>query len=523
MDWHDRLQWLLLAFVPASLLLGVTQHITTDIASAPLLWVLPLILYLATFIVVFGRRPVIPHHVAVFLQVFVVVILAVFFYWRIRDVRLFVPLHLVAFFFLALVCHGELSRGRPAPSRLTEFYLWMSLGGVLGGAFTALLAPVLFDKVHEYPLALVAACLLRPRSDRAPMTWPKALPLAVILGLLVSTRLAGFKPEEFASYWLVPYLLALMVLVFACRKRPVLIGLAIAAILLAGSHDDEADEVAVARSFFGVNRIIAQGSGEDKVLVFKHGTTDHGAQYVSPDYRRIPLTYYHPKGPLGQVMRGMGFRLRHIGVVGLGVGSVACHQWGQKRTFYEIDPLVVALARDQRYFHYLSDCAPEARIVIGDGRLSLAREQGEDFDLLILDAFSSDAIPVHLLTREALAIYLGKLAPDGLLLFHVSNRHLDLRSVLANLAYDAGLDAYYQYQPRSKTERHHHSSRWVFLARPSTELSAILHPKTVSGRAKSAWQKLRPEPDARVWTDDYANVFGSMQWWRHLKKKLAVR
>ena len=304
-SWPRRLHWLALAFVPSSLLLGVTQHIATDIASAPMLWVVPLILYLGTFVVVFSSRPVISPRIALFLQVPLVMILALVFFWQIQSLRLVLPLHLSAFFFTALVCHGALAKRRPAPSRLTEFYLWMSLGGVLGGAFTALLAPQIFDTVLEYPIALAAACFLRPSLEggRMPgsmpwsMPWWRATPLAVLLMLLALPRLAGYSPAGLPLFWLLLYLVPAALLMYGCRGRPLLFGAAIGAMLLAGAYDQQSNDIAIGRSFFGVNRVIAQGQGKDRALVFKHGTTTHGLQYVDPERRRIPLSYYHRNGP----------------------------------------------------------------------------------------------------------------------------------------------------------------------------------------------------------------------------------
>ena len=521
-DWPRRLYWLVLAFVPSSLLLGVTQYISTDIASAPLLWVIPLILYLGTFVIVFARRPLIPHRVALFLHVPMVMVMALLFYWPIIALHVILPLHLTVFLVTALVCHGELAKRRPAPSRLTEFYLWMSLGGVLGGAFTALLAPNIFDTVVEYPLALVAACFLRPRQDPGPMTALKALPLAILVILLVAPRLAGYDPGDFSLIWLLPYMIPMALLAYGCRRRPLLFGLAIAAFLLAGAYDDRSDEIATSRGYFGVSRVLARGSGDDRVLVFRHGTTKHGVEYVDPARRRIPLAYYHREGPLGQAFKAMDGRLRQVAGVGLGIGTVACYQSpGRQWTFYEIDPLVVSLAQDQRYFHFLSDCAPEARIVVGDGRLSLSSEvAGKDagaaapaFDLLILDAFSSDSIPLHLVTREAMAVYLARLASGGLMMFHISNRYIDLRPVLADLAADAGIFAYVQRNHPEDRDKYHYGSSWVAMARSEGDLAPLL----TAAPKDSPWRSLEARPGRRVWTDDYGNLITITRAWRQFR------
>ncbi len=512
-DWPLRLRWLALAFVPSSLLLGVTQHITTDVASVPLLWVIPLILYLATFVIVFARRPMLGHALALFIQVPVVMILALLFYWQIKYLRLILPLHLIGFFFLALVCHGELAKVRPAPSRLTEFYLWMSLGGVLGGAFTALGAPLVFDTIVEYPLAIAAACLLRPLQEASKLTRVRALPLAALALLLLLPRLAGLDPNEWPLVGLLAYLIPVILLCYGCRGRPILFAAAIGAILMAGAHDRKSGEIAVARSFFGVNRVIEAGRGIDQVRIFKHGTTYHGVQYTDPDRRREPLAYYHRKGPLGQVFAVHGGDFVHVGGIGLGIGTVACYRRaGQTWTFFEIDPLVVSIARDRRYFHYLSDCAPDARIVVGDGRLALAGAQNRDggpaFDLLIMDAFSSDAIPMHLLTREAIAVYLRRLAPGGLIMFHISNRNLYLAPVLADLAGDAGITALIQHDAGDQNGNYF-PTLWVAMARDNGRLALLAK--------DNRWRALTAKPGRRVWTDDYGNLLGVTRIWLRIQ------
>ena len=515
-NWLGKLHWMVLAFFPASLLLGVSQHLSTDIAPAPLLWVLPLILYLGTFVIVFGRRPAISQRLAMFLQVPLLIILGLLFYWPIQALSLVLLLHLAAFFFTALVCHSELANRRPEASRLTEFYLWMSLGGVLGGAFTALLAPIIFDTVIEYPLALIVATMLRRRLDHGALTVLKVFPLIILLALLFVPRFVGLSLSNISIVWSLPYVIFVVLLTsyltlvglmaYRCRELPLLFGIAMGAIFLAGASDKHSNEIAVERSYFGVNKVIAQGSDNDGVLIFKHGTTKHGLQYSDPARRRIPLAYYHPKGPLGQIFYAVGNKFRHVGGVGLGIGAAACYRSaGQHWTFYEIDPLVVSFARDRGYFHYLSDCAPAARIVIGDGRLSLAREAGPAFDLLILDAFSSDAIPLHLVTRQAMKVYLARLAPNGLLLFHISNRYLDLKPVLADLAADAGLQAYVQHDPGDKKE-YRFGSDWVVMARNEAELAP--------GLINRHWLRLKAQLGRRVWTDNYGNLLTIMRWLR---------
>ncbi|MFQ5958056.1 MAG: spermidine synthase [Alphaproteobacteria bacterium] len=512
-DWRRRLHWLALAFAPSSLLLAVTAHITADVAAAPLLWVIPLTLYLLTFVLIFSRRPLLRHAWMVKLQPFVVLPLALFFPWNL-TIWVVLPLHVLAFFVTAMVCHGELARRRPATSHLTEFYLWMSIGGVLGGVFNALIAPSVFDAVYEYPIAIALACLLRPRLDGGGggrfARWTDLVAPALILAIVVPTLGRGLRPSDIGLAATVLLYVTIGLLMYGCRLRPLRFGLAMAAVLAATAVMPGAlDVLARERSFFGVYRVKSDEGGRFNVLV--NGTTVHGAQNTDPALRREPLTYYHRGGPLGQLFAALdGTRaLARVGAVGLGTGAAACYRKpGESWTFYEIDPTVARLARDTRFFHYLADCAPEAEVVFGDARLSLARAPDRHFDLLILDAFSSDAIPAHLLTREALALYMAKLAPGGIVMFHISNRNLELAPVLENLIADAGLAGRIQRDRRDADdengETYKRHSTWVAIARKPEDLAML--------EGDSRWQQVAPHPGAGVWTDDFSNIFGALKW-----------
>jgi spermidine synthase len=506
--WKQRGLWILLAFVPSSLLLGVTTHISTDIAATPLFWVVPLALYLLTFVLVFARRPLLQHSWMVRVQPIVFIILAIMFaLLPMMPIWFALGLNLLAFFIAAMVCHGELARRRPAASRLTEFYVWMSIGGVLGGMFNALAAPLIFDGVYEYPIALALACLLRPRrsgsTDRA-FTWLDILIPGVLLAVLL---LVNGRLDELGRVGIVAFLVAVGVLLLSSAERPLRFALGFAAaIFLATGLDNLA--VDQERSFFSVNKIRMHESGSFMVLV--HGNTVHGVQPLDPARRNEPRSYFSNDGPLGQLFEVLGRRDRFesVGVAGLGIGTLACYRRpGQHWTFYEIDPVVVRMARDTRYFQYLSDCAPDAPVVLGDARLSLARESAGAFDLLVLDAFSSDAIPAHLVTREAVALYLDKLADDGVLVFNVSNRYVELRPILANLASDAGLVAWAQaHRPTEEMLKNDmkFASVWVVMTRRAQNLAAL--------DSDQRWTRLAPQSGARLWTDDYSNVLSAIKW-----------
>jgi len=503
---RERLIWWFTAFVPSSLMLGVTAHITTNVAAVPLLWVLPLVLYLLTFVLVFARRRLFPAELIGRVVPLAALVIGVFIFMRIRGTDwLMIPLHLLLFFILALLCHAELARRRPAARYLTDFYLWMSLGGVSGGIFNAVIAPLLFPRLLEYPLAIVLACLLlpnlsaanRPRARR--LDWLAPLGLAALTAALFAViHLLDWRGES-SGFALLFAPLAL--LGWLARRRPLRFGLSLAVVLAAVGYFVEISEGQVlyaSRNFFGLKRIVQDEAAGIRRLA--HGTTLHGAEYMDPAARRIPLAYYHPSGPVGDVFRSLTAENFHppVGAVGLGVGSVAAYMApDQAVVFYEIDPEVIRIARDTRYFHFLADCRGQVAVIQGDGRLALAGAPDHHYGLLVMDAFSSDAIPVHLLTREALRQYRRKMRPDGLLAFHVSNRYVDLARLLANLAAEEGLLCLSRIDtdstPAGKEESH-----WVVLGRASAVTRRL--------RQEMFWRELPPQPRVPVWTDHYSNI-----------------
>lgn len=510
-----RARWVLLSFAPSSLLLGATAYLSTDVAAVPLLWVVPLAIYLLTFVLVFARRPMVPLSVSVRAQALVVAPLAVLMLVGItRPLWLIALVHLLALFTTAMVCHGELAERRPPAERLTEFFLWLSVGGALGGVFNVLVAPRVFDAVWEYPLVLVLACALRPAaaSSRHPGL---ARALDVVLPLAIFALVALLVRRGVVELSLLGRTNAMVwggagVLVFLYRFRPVRFALGIGALIaggLVGRRVSEGAPIFRARSFFGVYTVRSDGNYH----MLANGTTLHGGQLLREGYTREPLTYYHREGPVGQLFATLPPAPaggRRVAVVGLGAGTLACYAHpADAWTFYEIDPLAERIARDRRLFTYLPDCAPQANVVIGDARRSLVHARPRGYDLIMLDAFSSDAIPVHLLTREALALYLSKLADGGLLAVHVSNRHLDLRPVLAELARDArvagvvGQDANFTEAQRARLKS---SSTWIVLARRATDLAALAR--------QPGWAPLPPRGGVRLWTDDASDLISVFKW-----------
>jgi SAM-dependent methyltransferase len=514
---QQRLRWVVCALVPSSLMLSVTAYVSSEIAAVPLLWVLPLALYLATFILVFAQRAIIPHTlVRRALPIAMVPVIMAIATGSTTPIALLVGLHLIGLFVVALVCHGELAAARPAADHLTEFYLWVSLGGVLGGVFNALLAPLLFKGVLEYHFGLIAAAYLgaldlktnQSRRDRQlDVLLPlglAALVLALVFGIGVRQDPNEREPARALIVFGVPALLC-----FLMSRRRVRFSLGVAAILLLSYFVQPGEGVPIhtERSFFGVHRVTREAEGGFHWLI--HGRTIHGMQSLDPVKRKVPLSYYHPTGPLGQVFATFGTELNGpVAGVGLGAGAIAAYgRAGQEMTFYEIDPVVKRLASDPRYFSYLADSAANVRVVLGDARLSLQSAPDGHYQLMVLDAYSSDSIPVHLLTREALQLYLRKLRPGGLLAFHISNLHLDLRPVVAALARDAGLVCLVQEDTdvdEADAEAGKSPSQWAVVARNTGDVVRLT--------AAQRWFPETGTDSGRVWTDDYSSVVSVLDW-----------
>lgn len=496
----DRLRWIAYSFVPSSLLLAVTAYITTDLAAAPLFWVIPLALYLLTFTLVFARNPPVPHRWMTRLQplfVIPVVVLSL-----ISHNICLLGLHLVCFFVIAMVCHGELAARRPQVQNLTEFYLYVSLGGVLGGLFNALVAPAIFPDIWEYPLMIVAACLIRPAGSgggRGPMQRDILLP-AILLAILLTLLYLRNVPAIAVIGALV--LTALVLLQFSERRWRFALGTA--ACLLVAQLATLQGTLETARSFFGVYRVRLVDDG--KVRVLQHGTTVHGAESTQPGSETVPLGYYTRDGGFGRFFTATAARsVRRVGVIGLGTGGLGCYaQPGQAWVFHEIDPAVERLAQDERFFHFLAECGQRPRVVLGDARLTLQQLPDGFYDVLVIDAFSSDSIPVHLLTREALALYHTKLAPAGVILFHISNRYLELASVIAALAADAGAPArHLHYRPANPDPIEHAETEVVAVGQPGGDLDFL--------SADFGWEATTA-PRSALWTDERSDIVSRIKW-----------
>jgi hypothetical protein len=517
-SWSLRARWIFLAAVPSGLLIAVTAHISTDVAAAPLLWVLPLSLYLLTWVLVFQSRPLLPHKWMLLLQPLaitgVIVLLAV---GGEQNLLLTLGGHQLCFFVIAMACHGELARTRPAAKYLTGFYVALSFGGMLGGLFAGLIAPFTFSWVAEYPILLALAALCRPSgNERLPRWsrwyWPFLAVLAVAL-------IAPTWSLDKVAFWLedrrvwvagsIGVLSALLALGLNADRWKIFATVVLALVLIRVYPSDEGRTETV-RSFFGVHKIVFTPHGQYHVLM--HGTTIHGAEKFTDNDgapitgRPEPITYYHKDGGIGQAIAAIrerkGAPLR-VAVIGVGAGTLTCaSEPGETWKFFDIDQTMVDTARDPKYFTYIQNCQPDLKPVIGDARLTFAKEPDGVYDLIIVDAYSSDAIPIHLATQEAMKIYKDKLAPQGAVVMHVSNRHLELESVVVGIADANELKSWVYDEDSGRDDEYIFATDVVVCAREEADVGELA--------ASDKWTETEPTENQRVWTDDYSNILGAV-------------
>lgn len=523
LTWMQRLVWIVLSFIPSSLMLGVTTIITTDLASAPFLWILPLTIYLITFIIAFSKKPLISLGVARELSTYIIalVILALMVSGFIAMITPMIVIQLVAFFLCAQLCHSELARARPTPSHLTEYFLLISLGGVLGGIFNALIAPNIFLVPMEYSVALAmvgfvvwigsvsvpyisgAFNAIGDKNRDKKILGVNLLTIAIGLGICIATYMV-----EGSSYKLFGAVVIFVFLMMMAQNRFVFAVTACAALLMfqPGMWSNSKKLLDLDRNYFGVLKVFAYKDAH----YFYHGTTLHGAQYQRDDWRYQPVTYYSPGGPASDVFdeftkHGVN---QNIGAIGLGVGSIACYKApGRHIDFYEIDPDVVRVAEDPKYFTYLSGCGTDYDVILGDGRLKIAESPDGGYGMLFLDAFSSDNIPVHVMTKEAFETYVEKLAPGGFMTMNISNRYFDLRPELTAIARDLGLTVYFKMHApvtvRGEVSQLYNASIFAVIARDPVTLARFVEDK--------GWRPYENNIPERAWTDDYANILRSLR------------
>ena len=537
--WREKGVWVLLAAAPSSLMLGVTLHLTMDVASAPFLWVIPLAIYLLTFVLAFSAKPLLPPRYVLIAQAVLGALALSLTAFSLGGWPVQFALAVLTFFVTALMCHQALAGRRPPADRLTEFYLLLAFGGVLGGVFNALVAPVIFHDVYEYAIVLVLVALARPWG-RGGLTIAQAVCACVSLLMSVLTYAMfavmyaspafvnvmaklPFTPNAWSTAEFVAHILLSMAAIcaFMVRDRALVFVVTLAAIALgaqmAGGRNDW---IHSERSFFGVLRV-SQGDYapyEGKYNLMQNGTTLHGAQIINPKFRCHPMTYYAPATPIGQAVMMVQKRPQEgvdIGVVGLGSGALAAYRRKHDTlTYFEIDPKVLHFAENPKDFTYISNCAEgPVDVVMGDARLSLHKQPPSRFDILVVDAFSSDSVPTHLLTTEALREYLRVIKPNGVVLLHLSNRNLEITSssIATARAVGAPVLAQLYMEPDGSYYLWAISTEAIVLARS---------PEGLKDFAADARWRQAPKVKTAPWTDDYTNLIGAL--WRHSTQKQVV-
>jgi hypothetical protein len=511
--WSDIARWVFLAAVPSGLLVAVTAHISTDVAAVPLLWVIPLALYLLTFVVVFSRQPVIPHWLVVEVQpVFVLALVATIVYEPIRQIVGVMAVHLVVFFVLTLMCHGELASRRPPARYLTSFYMWMSFGGMIGGIASALAAPHVFNWIAEYPILITLAVLCRPGLEWPKKPWQYLLMFGSVIVAVIGLFLFRQFEQEIDLQTYYALLGGLLILTVLFWRFPVPFAAIVAFVLMAHHYVQEGGSTLTWRSFFGVLKVNETGNGQFRTL--SHGTTLHGGQRIRDKQgkpvtgRPQPTMYYYDGSAIAQGMdaaRAVKGGPISYAVIGLGTGSLICRsQDGDRAAYYEIDHLMVTLARDTGLFTFLKECGQDVPIIMGDARLTLADAKDGSYDLIVVDAFTSDAIPIHLLTKEAMAIYKRKLSPNGIVLIHISNRHLELGSVVTGIA--AANDMVTRISESGDVVEDDTDYKFLGTVTISARKDEDFGPLAKS----QYWELQKPNPRQQVWSDDYSNIVGAL-------------
>lgn len=494
-------KWIALAAVPSALLLAVTHHITTDVAAVPLLWVIPLALYLCTFIVAFGSNPRwLQRGAAVALKLLVTPLAISFIVGTPLAVGIFI--NLAAFTAAALVLHSLLADSRPATDDLTRFYLTVSVGGAIGGTLTAVLAPLVLPVVLEYPIAVALALALIPAStpgfrgstrERIGILLAAVGALAITVGVFSDLDNAIKTAVGVGVVLLAAYVIAANPRQFAAVVGITLIGLALLPLRSAVLAD---------RSFFGVVRV----EQTDEQTTLWSGSTVHGVQLRDPALTGLPTSYYHPSGPLGDIMAMNATRPRRIAAIGLGAASIAAYgQAGDHITFYEIDPTMARIAADPTLFTFLADTAATYQIEIGDGRLLLGDDE-TSYDVIVIDAFSSDSIPTHLITSEAMALYSDHLTADGVVAYHVSNRHLDLTPIVARQADALGMAATARIdtsRSEAQAAEGKKASIWIAVAQEPYSLAEL--------DRLDNWEAPQLATDTPLWTDSFSNLISALR------------
>jgi hypothetical protein len=515
-----QLVWLLLGFAPSSLMLGVTSFITSELGAVPMFWVMPLALYVGSYIIAFAPRPFISRYFAHFLQAAALVLVGI--QTLVGDSfnsGAVMVLHLILFFFTALACHHEMHALRPKPEHLTRYYMIMATGGALGGVFNAVVAPLIFIVPLEYALVLMIAMFARYISEQSYhrsldrlhayinnygyMLANSAIVFLVVCGFAI---LSGFIDYERFS-WVAAFVISAGLIFLYDRRWMFAMAAAIVISLNPLVYwDSELDYIHFERNFYGVLRV----AQNESYRYFFNGTILHGVQPRNTDFKHLPVSYFHPNTGTGDVFAWLNQQAfpQKVGVLGLGIGSLACYEHPERDfTFYEIDRDVVDIARNPELFTYLDKCAPDADIEIGDGRLQIRESRDDKYNLIFLDAFTSDNIPLHLITREAFATYRKKLDKPGIIIANISNKYYDLRYELGAIADDLGMIAMHKYTPpgrdRKRDQLSYNGAHYAVLVQNREQRKFFL---------QHGWQLIQTGSNMTPWRDDYANLLRAIRW-----------
>ncbi len=512
-----RFMWVLLSFIPSSMMLGLTTYISTDIASTPLLWVIPLAIYLLSFILVFARRPVfLPSWSGRAMCLLATTIAVAFITGVNHPILLLLAIHILFYFVATMLSHGRLARLRPAPQYLTEFYLFMSIGGALGGLFNALIAPLIFTRIIEYMLVIALACAVREKApwektyDKGHRNfWPAALPTALMLLLIFAQQIFSL---DFGRFDILIIFGPVALLTYSMVERPLRFALALVLLTFASGLYNSSYQHPIfhERNFYGSIKVADSLDNKFRYLI--DGNTMHGRELLNTD-QCLPLSYYHPAGPVGHLFALHNEsndptllthkRTNNIALIGVGIGSLACYATpDQHWDLFEINPSVVAVASNPEYFTTIQrSAAASHEFIVGDARLRLQEQPDQRYDIIVIDAFSSDSIPAHLLTLEAIELYFDKLADGGVLAFNISNRVLDLEPVLARAAYASDvaiLSIVDTILTQQEADSGKDPSHWIFLARNKENFAKLAqHPNA---------EQLALTPQERPWTDAFSNI-----------------
>ncbi len=513
LNLHSKLKIITMAFIPSSLMLGVTAHITTDFTPVPLLWILPLALYLLTYIISFsGKYSSKMLWITKFLP-YIVLPVVLFNFTELKQMNwILIPVHLSLFFLLALLCHNKLYSLRPDSKFLTDYYLSISVGGVLGGLFNSVLAIAIFNSVAEYPILIIIALIFRNSHEKnyknrlLDIVLPALMLIAgiFIIKLILHTGIND-KTVIFMLLFGIP-----TVACFAAKDYPLRFALCVGTLFIVlplWISENDGQVIYRSRNFFSVKRI---EKAKNNYHIFIHGNTWHGVQDQQISNNSVPGIYYHPKGPLGDIFSLIRNQKKifDVGVIGLGVGAMAYYgNKGEQWKFYEIDPDVIDIALNPDFFSFVKKSNANIKLIQGDGRLCIKKEKNHYFDIIILDAFSSDSIPSHLITLEAIELYKKKLKPGGIIIFHISNRFLNIEPLLAALSEKVNLKFICRFEVALNEEdnkEYRVAANYAVMSQDEIFIGSLSE--------IDEWRSLKPSDNFKIWTDQYSNLLSILRW-----------